>query len=54
LERHLEGIAALEISENNYVIEKQCGKLIPFLFSISKREQLTDLMKIICFKKEAK
>ena len=54
LERHLEGIAALKISENSYVMEKEWGKMIPFIFSISKREQLTDLIKMVNFKKGAK
>ena len=54
LERHLEGIAALEIPENSYVMEKEWGKMIPFIFSISKCEQLTDLIKMVNFKKIAK
>ena len=54
LERHLEGIATLEIPENSYVMEKEWGKMIPFIFSISKCEQLTGLIKMINLKKGAK
>ena len=54
LERHFEGIMALEIPENSYIMEKEWGKMFPFIFNISKREQLTDLMKMINFKKGAK
>ena len=54
LERHLEGIAALEIDENSFTLEKEWGKMIPFLFSISKSEQLPDLLKMVEFKKKTK
>ena len=54
LERHLEGIADLELDENNYKIEKALGKLIPFIFNINDKKQFPDLMKIIKFKKGAK
>jgi len=54
LERHLEGIAALQIDENNCRVEKQWGKMIPFIFDIHKREQIEDLLKMIEFKKKAK
>ena len=54
LERHLEGIAALELDENNYTIEKVWGKMIPFIFNVNDKKQFPDLLKIIRFKKEAK
>jgi hypothetical protein len=57
LERHLEGIAALEISEQikeDFLRTKSVGKLLPMLFNINKQEQLTDLLKVIEFKKKAK
>ena len=54
LERHLEGIAALEIDENSFTIEKVWGKMIPFIFRIYKREQIEDLLKMVEFKKKAK
>jgi len=57
LERHLEGIANLEISEQiteNFCRTKSVGKLLPMLIHIDKQEQLTDVLKIIEFKKKAK
>ena len=54
MERHLEGIMALEIDDTHFTIEKEWGKMIPLLFSISKSEQLPDLLKMIEFKKKAK
>lgn len=51
LERHLEGIAALEIDETAFTIEKEWGKMIPLIFKISQREQLPDLLKMTGFKK---
>ena len=54
LERHLEGIAALQMNENNFTIEKEWGKMIPLLFDISKSEQLADLLRVVEFKKKAK
>ena len=54
LERHLEGIAALEIEPKSYILEKNIGKLIPLIFNISEQEQLANLLKIVKFKKRAK
>ena len=54
LERHLEGIAALAIAENSYTMEKEWGKMIPFLFNISSQKQFPDLLKMIQYKKAAK
>jgi len=54
LDRHLEDIAALELDEKNYKIEKVWGKMIPFIFNINSKEQFTDLQKIIKYKKRAK
>ena len=56
-EKHLEGIADLEISEQikeDFCRTKPVGKLLPMLISIDKQEQLSDLLKIVKFKKEAK
>ena len=56
-EKHLEGIANLEISEQikeDFCRTKPVGKLLPMLISIDKQEQLPDLLKIVKFKKEAK
>jgi hypothetical protein len=54
LERHLEGIIALGIDDSRFKIEKTVGKLIPLIFSISKSEQLQDLIKMIVYKKGLK
>jgi hypothetical protein len=57
LERHLEGIAALDISEQikeEFCRTKSVGKLLPMLININSHEQLTDLLKVIEFKKKAK
>jgi len=54
LGRHLEGIAALELNEDNYIMEKEWGKMIPFIFNISKHEQISDVLKMVEFKKKAK
>ena len=57
LERHLEGIAALDISEQikeDFCRTKSVGKLLPMLFTINRQEQLTDLLKVIEFKKKQK
>jgi len=54
LERHLEGIAMLEIDNSNFILEKECGKMIPLIFKINDKKQLPDLLKIIKFKKSAK
>jgi len=54
LERHLEGIADLNIAENSFVIEKEWGKMIPLIFNISNQKQFPDLLKIISFKKASK
>ena len=57
LERHLKGIAELDISEQikeDFCRMKPVGKLLPLVISIDKQEQLVDLLKIVKFKKEAK
>jgi hypothetical protein len=57
LERHLEGIAALDISEQikeDFCRAKPIGKLIPLLIHINRPEQLADVLKVIEFKKSAK
>lgn len=54
LERHLEGIKALELDENSYIMEKEWGKMIPFIFSIRDKKQFSGLLKIIKYKKGAK
>jgi len=57
LERHLEGIAALNISEQikeDFCRTKPIGKLLPMILNINRQEELADLLKVIQFKKEAK
>jgi len=54
LERHLEGISALQIDENNFTMEKEWGKMIPLIFKIYKHEQLEDLLQIVEYKKKSK
>ena len=56
-EKHLEGIAELDISEQikeDFCRMKPVGKLLPMVICINKQEQLADLLKIVRFKKEAK
>jgi hypothetical protein len=56
-EKHLEGIAALDISEQikeEFCRAKSIGKLLPMIINISKHEQLTDVLKVIEFKKKLK
>jgi len=54
LERHLEGIAALEINKNAFTIQKEWGKMIPLIFNIKNKKQFPDLLKMIEFKKKSK
>jgi hypothetical protein len=57
LERHLEGIAALDISEQikeDFCRMKSVGKFLPMVIRINKQEQLADVLKVVKFKKEAK
>ena len=56
-EKHLEGIALLNIEENikdDFGKVKPVGRLLPLLISINKTEQLSDALKIIEFKKRLK
>lgn len=54
LERHLDGISALEIDENSFTLEKEWGKMIPLIFNISEKEQLPNLYKTVEFKIKSK
>ena len=56
-ERHLEGIADLDISEQikeDFCRMKPIGKLLPMVISIDRQEQLADVLKVVKFKKEWK
>jgi hypothetical protein len=54
LERHLNGIAALQTNENSFTIKKEWGKMLPLIFNINNKKQFPDLFKVIEFKKKAK
>jgi hypothetical protein len=54
LERHLEGIAALDIAENSFTMEKEWGKMFPLIFKINSKKQFPALLKVVEFKKKAK
>ena len=56
-EKHLEAIAALDISERKkeeFAGMKPTGKLIPMTFDISEKEQLDELLTLVRFKKSLK
>ena len=56
-EKHLSGIAELEIEESimeDFRSRKPTGKLFPLVISLSRKEQIKDLLKIIEFKKSLK
>ncbi|HQH66617.1 MAG TPA: DUF3788 family protein [Clostridia bacterium] len=56
-EKHLEGIAELDIAESikeDFCKAKPIGKLLPMIFKISRKEQLDDLQKVMAFKKSLK
>ncbi|MDR2891200.1 MAG: DUF3788 domain-containing protein [Alistipes sp.] len=51
LERHMEGLAALGLDEGGYELASEWGRMIPLIFRVSRPEQLTDVMKMVEFKK---
>ncbi len=56
-EKHLEAIAALDISEekkDEFAAMKPVGKLIPMTFNVSQQEQLDELLTVVRFKKSLK
>ena len=54
LERHLEGIATLDVDKNSFTMAKEWGKMIPLIFNINDKKQIPDLLKVVEFKKRAK
>jgi len=57
IEKHLEGIAALEISETikeEFAKAKPIGRLIPMIFDVCRKEQLDDLLTVVRHKKSLK
>lgn len=56
-EKHLEGIAALDISETikeDFCKAKPIGRLIPMIIDVNDKKQLNDLLTIVRFKKNLK
>lgn len=56
-ERHLEGIAALDISETikeEFAKAKPAGRLLPMIIDVSDKEQINDVLSVIRFKKSLK
>jgi hypothetical protein len=56
-EKYTERIAALNIADEikaNFFRTKSIGKLLPMLFDIREKDQLTDLLKVVEFKKNLK
>ena len=56
-EKHLEGIAALDIAENikeDFCKAKPIGRLIPMLFNINNKKQFPDVLTVAAFKKSLK
>ena len=56
-EKHLEDIAELDIAKQikeDFCRTKPVGKLHPMLIRIDRKEQLSDMLKIIKFKKASK
>lgn len=53
-EKHLEAIAALDISETikeEFSITKPVGRLIPMIIDVNNENQLKDLLTVVRFKK---
>ncbi|WP_298649458.1 DUF3788 family protein [uncultured Proteiniphilum sp.] len=56
-EKHLEAIAALDISEtikDEFAKAKPVGRLIPMIIDVNDKEQLKDLLTVVRFKKSLK
>jgi hypothetical protein len=57
VERHCPGLLELEIDENikkEFRERKPIGKLFPLALSISRSEQIADLLKVVEYKKRLK
>ncbi len=52
LERHLEGLAALDTEYGK--LEKECGKMIPFIFDVRDMQTVAEIRRVAEFKKKAK
>jgi len=56
-EKHLEAIAALDISEtvkNKFTSEEPTGRLLPMVIEVINENQLKDLLTVVRFKKSLK
>ena len=56
-EKHMEGIAALDIAENikeDFCKAKPIGRLLPMLFNINHKKQLPDVLTVAAFRKNLK
>jgi len=56
-EKHLEAIAALDISEtvkNKFASEEPTGRLLPMVIEVNNENQLKDLLTVVRFKKSLK
>ncbi|SHE33565.1 DUF3788 family protein [Dysgonomonas macrotermitis] len=56
-EKHLEGIAALDISEaikEEFSKAQPSGRLIPMIINVSDKSKINDLLTIVRFKKSLK
>ena len=56
-EKHLEAIAALDISEtikDEFAKAKPVGRLIPMIIDVNNKEQLQDLLTVVRFKRSLK
>ena len=56
-EKHLEAIAALDISEtvkNKFASEEPTGRLLPMVIEVINENQLKDLLTVVRFKKSLK
>ena len=56
-EKHLEAIAALDISEtvkNKFASEEPTGRLLPMVIEVNNESQLKDLLTVVRFKKSLK
>ena len=54
LKRHIEGIEALNIGEDSYLMEQEWAKMISIIFNVRSKRQFSDLFKMVRFKKGAK
>jgi hypothetical protein len=54
LERHLDGLAALNLDDNNCKLLSEWGKMLPLIFDVRNEKPIPDLLKKVEFKKKSK